>query len=217
MPAGRLPASVPIYSSIAAFCGAGVIGLILQFGYQTGPYTLPLGIIGALSGFFYSTPPVRLVEKGVGEAFIGFCYGWLPVAAAFYIQTAHLHPIINWLSVAIGLSIFNVILINEFHDYEADRMVGKRNLLVRVGRNWGKTIYIGFSLISWLAVFLSIRAGVPAAVLELYLPVMFISLLVIGLLAVGREKNRQILEVICGLTIVINLGTTASYIWAYRT
>ncbi|MCK7467412.1 MAG: prenyltransferase [Desulfosudis oleivorans] len=71
---------------------AAAIGCILQFVYQTGPYTLLLGLLGAFSGFFYSTPPIRLVKRGIGEIFIGFCYGWLPVASAYYIQTGTIHP-----------------------------------------------------------------------------------------------------------------------------
>jgi len=62
-----------------------VIGLILQFYYKTGPWTIPLGVIGMITGFFYSTPPPRWVKRGIGELLIGFCYGWLPVAAAFYL------------------------------------------------------------------------------------------------------------------------------------
>ena len=215
MPAGRMPEKVPLWTSFLAIFGAGVIGLVLQFFYKTGPYTLLLGIFGALSGFFYSTRPVRLVETGWGECFIGFCYGWLPVAAAFYIQTAYLHPLIHWLAVPIALSIFNVILINEFPDYVADRQTGKRNLLVRTGKPRCKIIYIIFSIVSWIAMFLSIRAGISAKALYLYAPVMLISFAVIGMLAANKDRSPKILEAMCGLTIVVNLGTTASYLLAF--
>lgn len=215
MPAGRTSGEVPLWTSFMAIIGAGVIGLVLQFFYHTGPFTLLLGALGALPGFFYSTRPIRLVETGWGECFIGFCYGWLPVAAAFYIQTAYLHPLIHWLSVPIALSIFNVILINEFPDYEADRQVDKRNLLVRLGPSRGKIIYIALSLAAWIAMFLSIYAGVSGNVLYLYMPVMLVSMAVIRMLAANREQDQRTLEILCGLTIVVNLGTTASYLWAF--
>jgi len=82
-------------ASIITLVSAGIIGIILQFGLDTGPYTIPMGILGIFSGFFYSTRPVRLVTRGVGEILIGFCYGWLPIATAFYIQTGHLHPLVH--------------------------------------------------------------------------------------------------------------------------
>ena len=215
MPTGRVSGKVPFRTSIAAFLAAGLIGLALQFYYETGPYTLVLGAMGALPGFFYSTRPVRLVETGFGECFIGFCYGWLPVAAAFYIQAAYLHPIINWLSVPIAASIFNVILVNEFPDYEGDRESRKRNLLVRFGKSRGKLIYFGMTFLSWIGFFLSIKAGVPSKALYLYVPVAMVSVAALFLLSYNRQYNRKLMETACGLTILINLGTTASYILAY--
>jgi len=217
MPTRRVSGNVPLWTSILAFFGAGVIGIILQFVYQTGPYTLLLGAIGALSGFFYSSRPIRIVETGLGECIIGICYGWLPVAAAFYIQTAYIHPLIHWIAMPIALSIFNVILINEFPDYEADQQVGKRNLLVRLGKSWGKGIYITFSIASWIAMLLSVHNGVSGRSLYLYLPVMLVSMTVIWMLAAKKDRNRKTLEDMCGLTIVVNLGTTASYLLAFWT
>lgn len=215
MPAGRISGKVPLWTSIAAFIVAGVIGIALQFKFETGPYTLFLGMLGAFPGFFYSTKPVRLVETGLGECFIGFCYGWLPVASAFYIQTAYLHPIINWISVPIAASIFNVILVNEFPDYEGDTESRKLNLLVRFGKTCGKIIYAALAFGSWAAFFLSIRAGVDPKALYIYVPVMLLSLAAVWMLASNKDTGRKKLEAICGLTIIVNLGTTVSYIWAF--
>ena len=88
-----------------------------------------------------------MVKRGVGEIFIGFCYGWLPVASAYYIQTATIAPIIHWMWLPIGLSIFNVILLNEFPDYEADKAAGKKNLLYRIGKQKGMFVYVIFNLL----------------------------------------------------------------------
>lgn len=215
MPAGRVSGKVPLWTSIAAITAAGLIGALLQFYYKTGPYTFFLGVLGAFPGFFYSTRPVRLVATGLGECFIGFCYGWLPVAASFYIQAGYIHPMVNWLSIPIAASIFNVILVNEFPDYEGDVESRKRNLLVRFGKSGGKIIYAALALLSWPAFFLSLRAGVDPRALYVYVPVMLLSLMAVWMLASGRDGNRKTLEAICGLTIVVNLGTTASYILAF--
>jgi len=215
MPTGRVAAAVPLWSGIASFVMAGLIGLILQFHYRTGPYTLFIGAVGALAGFFYSTRPVRIVERGLGEILIGFCYGWLPVAAAFYLQTGYLHEVIHWIAVPIGFSIFNVILLNEFPDYEADRATGKRNLLVRVGRDTGRVIYATIAILSWPAVLLSVQAGVPVKVLYPYLLVFLLSLTLVVMAARRLDRDRRLLEGMCGLNIGVNLGTTACYIFAY--
>jgi 1,4-dihydroxy-2-naphthoate octaprenyltransferase len=191
------------------------IGIFLQFVLKTGPYTLVLGCLGAFPGFFYSTRPIRLVERGVGELFIGFCYGWLPVASGFYIQTGYINPIIHWMGVPIGLTIFNVILLNEFPDFIADSTVGKRNLLVRLGMQKGETLYITLSLLALMAMFLSVAAGVPGKAIYFYLPILIISAGIIVMILLRKHRDQKVLEILCGLNIAVNLGTTTTYILAY--
>jgi len=56
------------------------IGVILQFYFKTGKWTIPLGVSGIICGFFYSKPPLRWVSRGAGEVFIAYAFGWLPAA-----------------------------------------------------------------------------------------------------------------------------------------
>jgi 1,4-dihydroxy-2-naphthoate octaprenyltransferase len=167
LPAGILYPSRPLWTSLIAIALAAVIGLVLQFGLKTGPLTLLLGCIGTLPGFLYAARPVHLIEKGLGEFLIGFCYGWLPVAAAFYIHTGHIAPCIHWMALPIGLSIFNVILLDEFLDYPADAAVGKTNLLARLGKEKGMALYILMAILSWFGMYLSLGAGIPRKALYL--------------------------------------------------
>ncbi|HBH87342.1 MAG TPA: hypothetical protein DDY17_07065 [Syntrophaceae bacterium] len=215
IPLGIVSREVPLWTGIIAFMLAAVIGIILQFILKTGPYTLLLGCLGAFPGFFYSTKPIRLVERGVGEYFIGFCYGWLPVASGFYLQVGYIDPIIHSMALPIGLSIFNVILLNEFPDYIADVSVGKKNLLVRLGKKKGEVLYISMSVLAWITMFFSIIAGVPVKAIYLYLPILILSAAVIYMMLKKMHENPKILEIMCGLNIAVNLGTTATYIFAY--
>ncbi|MCX7966509.1 MAG: prenyltransferase [Syntrophorhabdaceae bacterium] len=120
-----------------------MVGLIIQFYFKTGTWTIPLGVFGILSGFFYSMMPIRWVARGVGEILIGLCYGWLPVSVSFYLQIGEFNHIIHWVSIPIACTIFNVILINEFPDYPADIIAKKSNLVVRYGK---KRLVISISL-----------------------------------------------------------------------
>lgn len=203
------------YATIIALISSCIIGIILQFCFDTGPYTIPLGILGVTSGFFYSSRPVRLVTRGVGEILIGFCYGWLPIATAFYIQTGYLHQLVHWMGLPVGLTIFNVILLNEFHDYPADRATGKRNILVRLGIQRGIVLYALVSVLAWTAMVYTIYAGVPVKALYLYIPVIILSAVVTGGLFMRKDKNSITLETLCGLNIAVNLGTTASLAFAF--
>ena len=215
IPEGKMPAGVALWTSIIAFAIALVIGIVLQFGYQTGPYTLVLGCLGALPGFFYSTEPIRLVKRGLGEILIGFCFGWLPVASAYYIQTASIAPIIHWLWLPIGFSIFNVILLNEFPDYEADVAAGKKNLLYRIGKQKGKTVYIVFNLLTCLTMLISPSFGVPFRVIYFYLPFTAVALFIAYQIFKNRHEDAKRLEVLCGLNIAVNIGTSLCYILAF--
>jgi 1,4-dihydroxy-2-naphthoate octaprenyltransferase len=212
---GKMPAHVALWTSIIALLIALMIGIVLQFIYKTGPYTLILGCLGALPGFFYSTEPIRLVKRGVGEIFIGFCFGWLPVASSYYIQTAAIAPVINWLWIPIGFSIFNVILLNEFPDYEADAATGKKNLLYRVGKQKGKVVYIIFNLLTCLTMLISPCFGSPFKVIYFYLPFVTIALFIVYQILKNRNEDTRRLEMLCGLNIAVNIGTSLAFILAY--
>ncbi|MBW2595192.1 MAG: prenyltransferase [Deltaproteobacteria bacterium] len=214
-PSEIIPRRAALWTSLASITIAGIIGLVLQFGLKTGPYTILLGAIGLFFGFFYSTKPVRLVSSGLGELIIGLCYGWLPVAAAFYIQTGYINSIIHWIALPIGMTIFNVILLNEFPDYPADKKAGKKNMLVRLGIKRGVAIYSAVSILAWIAMFLSLKADVPFKALYLYIPVMVLSAVIVVAVLNGKHRKHSSLEVLCGLNIAVNLGTTGSYILAF--
>ena len=189
-----------------------LIGLSLQFIFNTGIWTIPLGVTGIVFGFFYSIPPFRWVRTGFGELMIGYAYGWLPVTVGFYINTGNFIDIINWISLPIAFTIFNVILINEFPDYPADCKTDKKNLTVRFGKIKASYIYITVTLLSVFSFLYSLTKGINFTTFYFYLPILIISLILILLVALKKYEDRKILEAICGLTIVTNLGTTIIYI-----
>jgi 1,4-dihydroxy-2-naphthoate octaprenyltransferase len=119
------------------------------------------------------------------------------------------------MAIPIGLTIFNVILLNEFPDYEADKATGKKNLLYRLGKKRGNFLYIVFSLLSSAAVLMSPFREIPFKVIYFYLPVLIVSLFIIVMMLRGKYEDKTMLEKLCGLNIAINLGTSLTYILAY--
>jgi 1,4-dihydroxy-2-naphthoate octaprenyltransferase len=212
---GLLPRRTPLIASIVSLVLAVAVTLVLQFIYDTGPWTLALATVGMVGGFFYSTRPVRWVGRGWGELWIALCYGWLPVAVGYYLQTGTIHSIVHWVSLPIALTIFDVILLNEFPDYAADRAARKGNLLVRFGPVAGARLYAGVAVLAWATAGVSLWAGVPTEATWAYLPPLAASLLVTALMLAGRWRHRRTLEVLCGLNLLVNLGTTAAYIVTY--
>jgi 1,4-dihydroxy-2-naphthoate polyprenyltransferase len=214
IPDRKLPRSVALWISVIALVLAGIIGLIMQFGLRTGRLTLPLACIGILPAFFYSARWIRLVDKGFGELCISFCYGWLPLASAFYIQRGYIAPCIHTMALPITLSIFNVILLNEFLAPPAEAGVITMNLLALLGKTKARTLYILVSILSWVSMF-SLTQGVPVKALYIYLPIMALSAGLSLMMARGKYENPLLLELLCGLTLAVNLGTTAAYMLAF--
>ena len=158
-------------------------------------------------GFFYSTPPFRWAYRGLGEIFIAIAYGWLPVAVGLYITTRVWNwPLVLLYGAPVASSIFLVILINEFPDYPADRQVGKRNLVVRLGRERAAMLYVMVSLLFALAILGPALAGVRAFLLAL--PMVLLALANAAAIARGDWRYRAPLERLCARTIALNVMTT---------
>jgi 1,4-dihydroxy-2-naphthoate octaprenyltransferase len=204
------------YAKVGSYISLGiavVIGLLLQFYYKTGVWTIALGVTGMFLGFFYSKPPLRWVSRGVGELFIGFAYGWLTVSTAFYIQAGHFNTSANWISIPIALSIFNVILINEFPDHNADTQAGKRNIVVRIGKEKSAIIYISSVVLMWVFFGISLFNGAPLMTVYFGIPFFLITGFIVFSLIKKAYLGHKKLEMLCGMTLVVNIGITLAYIF----
>ncbi len=206
---GVLPVRVSLLLGYGCLAGGILTGLYIYLRYQTGPWTLILGGMGIFSGFFYSGRPFRWAYQGIGEILIGFCYGWLPIATGFYLFTGFFNHQAFLLSIPVGLSIFNVILINEFPDEEADRAIGKRNLVVRFGKERMADLYMGSSILASLF-FIKILMMFGKSSWLFAISAIPILLILWNLLMAWREAYREAkrLELLCRNTLLVNLSIT---------
>ena len=207
------PYKVILLISYTAAFWAAAIGAVLHFYYQVGIYTLPLGITGLFLGIFYSSKPLQLAYRGIGEIAIGFCYGWLAVNSAYYLVSSTFHPAGTLISLPVGFSIFAVILINEFPDYYADKAAGKNNLVVKLGISKASHIYSVLTIMAMLFLLFNLRLEE----IPLYTSWYFLLPLALGLvnlMAVNKKlyRDENFLEKICGATIIFNLLLSSSYI-----
>ena len=119
---------------VALFCFLASSALGVYLALSGRPLVLALGAFGVLSGFFYTGRPFYWAKRGLGEFLVGLNFGPLMALGAYYVQTNSL----SWLPVLaalpVGLLIAAVLFINEFPDYAADKMVGKRTWVVRLGQ-----------------------------------------------------------------------------------
>jgi 1,4-dihydroxy-2-naphthoate octaprenyltransferase len=105
------------------------------------PFVVVIGLMGFLAGYLYSASPITLMSRGLGEIAIFMAFGPLITWGTYYVMTG----LLTWgafiLGIPLGFLITAVIWINQFPDFEADRDAGKRNCVVRLGRDRSRFIY----------------------------------------------------------------------------
>jgi len=148
---GLLTPSEVLSGAIFFFILGISIGLYLV--WLRGWIILLLGIIGVVSGLFYTSYPFSWASLGVGETLVGVNFGVLMSLGAYYVQTQStaIEPLVA--SIPVALLITAVLYVNEFPDYNADKTVGKSTLVVRLGREkatWGYLILMATTYISIL-------------------------------------------------------------------
>jgi len=117
---------------LAALAMAFVVGVYLTL--QAGWPILVFSFFGFLGAYFYVGPPIRWAYRGFGELTIALCYGPFMVLGSYYIQAKSIAIVPFFVSVISGISIFCLAILNEIPDYYQDMIVGKRNLVVRLGK-----------------------------------------------------------------------------------
>ena len=140
---GLISSKGMLYLSIITFALSGVIGipLIMKAGFNI----LFLGLIGFLSGFFYTAPPFRFASrKGIGELLIGLNFGPLMVVGSFLVQTEGEFPVFEaaLAGIPIGLLVAAIVYVNQFPDHDGDKATGKNNLVVVFGPERARIGYV---------------------------------------------------------------------------
>ena len=153
-----------LWLGVAAFAAALAVGVYLT--YRGGWPILAFAVLGGLAAIFYVAPPIRWAYRGLGEAVIALSYGpWL-VLGSLYLHTRALSWGALWASLVPGFLIMALAVVNAIPDYHQDRLVGKRNLVVRLGRRRGVWLYLALAAAGLLAAVAGVAAGVfPVACL----------------------------------------------------
>jgi 1,4-dihydroxy-2-naphthoate octaprenyltransferase len=206
---------IPRYHSIIAahvFLGiAVVIGLILHFYFKTGPLTILLGVIAIFIGYFYTAKPFQWSYRGLGEICIWFTCGWLATITGYYLQTGHLDMVATLASLPGALSVFLVILINEIPDINSDKLFGKNNLAVRLGREKAGVVYMVLLILCYVNIIAIVFFGVP--VISAYLSIILIPFILWNILTIRRKglAVREVQESLSMSTMVFDHLITVIY------
>ncbi|MEK6714510.1 MAG: prenyltransferase [Candidatus Omnitrophota bacterium] len=136
------------YLGCLAFILAGIIAgyLSLKIGLSIAVFA----ILGFIAACFYVGPPLRLAYRGFGEFAIFFAYGPLMVLGSYYVQAQRIGLGPFLVSLIFGFLILALALVNEIPDYYQDGLVGKKNLVVRLGKQRAIILYQAVIFLSFL-------------------------------------------------------------------
>lgn len=152
-----LTAKETLYFGLSLLFVAIVIGLILV--WLSDWRLLWIGLIGVLSAYFYSAPPLALHSSGFGELLVGINFGILTVLGAYYVQTQHFDMLPIIAAIPLACLVTAILYINEFPDFEADKKAGKKTLVVRLGLESAQIVYVALIAMSFIIVGMGVYTG----------------------------------------------------------
>ncbi len=148
------------------------LGTVLAFGLAVlvGAYLArvggwPIVAVGAAAiaaGVLYTAGPWPLGYHGLGDLFVFIFFGVAAVCGTYYLQAGTLKAGVLAASVPVGLTVTNILVVNNLRDIETDRAAGKRTLAVRVGASWTRRqygLFLGLALAAPLLLWKVGQAG----------------------------------------------------------
>jgi len=158
----------------AAFAAAFAVGAYLA--WRLGWPILAFAVAGGLAAIFYEAPPVRWSYRGLGELMIALSYGPWMVLGSLYLHTRELSWDAFAASFVPAFFIMALAVVNAIPDFHQDRLVGKRNLVVRLGRERAVHLYLGLALAGLAVVIAGAIAGIfPRGTLVALLALPFVA------------------------------------------
>jgi len=175
------------------------------FVFTKGWVLFPLLLIAGFSAYFYN---VYLARWFVGELFAGLGFGPLIILGSYFVQTGRYSWGALFASIAPGLLTSNLLLLNEFPDWEADQRGGRKHLVTALGKKEASLLFVGLLFASYLAVIVGVLTKMMPAV----------SLIGLGTVGFGWKAakgallyydSREKLIPVLGTNVITILGTQA--------
>lgn len=174
---------------------AAITGLSLLF--FSGWEMIPVGMACIVFAFLYTAGPYPLAYHGWGDVLVLVFFGFVPVGCTFYVMAHTWTTPVTVASLACGLIIDTLLMVNNFRDREQDAISGKRTLIVRWGARAGLILYFMLGMAAcWCCLYFTSEGKIWAAVLpQLYLiPHIFTTL------KMARINKGKALNLILGET-----------------
>jgi 1,4-dihydroxy-2-naphthoate octaprenyltransferase len=123
-----------------AFGAAALLGLWLVA--RGGAPILAIGVASIAAGVAYTAGPYPLAWHGLGELFVFAFFGPVALCGTELLLGGHVTAIGAAVSLPIGLLASAILVVNNVRDVDGDRAAGKRTVVVRLGRDAGRRLYV---------------------------------------------------------------------------
>lgn len=133
---------VGILITTALACLAG-LPLVVYGGLEM----IAVGALCVVFCFLYTT---LLSSHGLGDVLVLVFFGLVPVCCTYYLQTGTVSFMAAWASVACGLVIDTLLVVNNYRDIDNDRCTGKITLIVKIGAKAGRMLYLALGIVACL-------------------------------------------------------------------
>ena len=188
-------------------CAACIVGLPLI--YYGGLEMILIGMICVVFCFLYTT---HLSSLGLGDVLVLLFFGIVPICMTYYVQLHVVTLEVFVASVACGLVIDTLLIVNNYRDRDNDCRDGKYTLVVKIGEKATENVFLAIGIVaSLLGLVFWMNNHVLAFILPLiYLVLHFFTWLKMKRIHQGRQLNECLGEtarniLIYGLTVSAGL------------
>jgi 1,4-dihydroxy-2-naphthoate octaprenyltransferase len=187
------------------FLTSFLLGLLLVL--RGGWPIFTLGVAAIASGYAYTSGPKPIAYGPYGELFVLAFFGIAAVGGTYYLQTLTLSAQAITLGIALGLPAAAVLLLNNYRDFETDRIAGRRTLCHLLGRPAARWVY---AVLLLAPIPLLMLGGLPLQGWPLLLALPLAAMLIRQLwLTEGRALNLLLArtgQYQLALTLLLGLG-----------
>ena len=135
----RVEPEMILLTAFACFMVTELIGLVLL--QMVGWKLLFFGLTGLLGAFFYTGSPISYKYRALGELILGILMGPVIVMGTYYVQTQGWDWGVFLVSVALGMLISSISLVNNLRDMPDDKAAGIHTLPMLLGVSGTKRLY----------------------------------------------------------------------------
>jgi 1,4-dihydroxy-2-naphthoate octaprenyltransferase len=161
---GLIKPRTMLAASLFVFFISFVLGIYIMNSVDGSPYLILVGIFSVIFGIGYTAGPFSIAYNGMGDVFVVIFFGFVAVLSTQYVTilSVGLEWKPDWLlPLGVGFVINNLLVVNNYRDFKEDRVVGKKTLVVILGKRFGLVLFLVGVLISTLLIPILVPSAWP--------------------------------------------------------